>query len=107
MTNPDPMQPYGSAEADARVWAAIKTIADLVTKGPTIPAVDLADIRVLFEEECGHGGGAVCGHGIASGPDRATKAAAAAMADLKTSLSHCAQGSGMTTSDDTPTLPVA
>lgn len=76
-------QPYGAAEADARIYAAIRAVSDLLTQGPRLPAVDPADLRGLFDD-CG--GVGVAGYGVASGPGRATKAAEAALADLKAQL---------------------
>lgn len=76
-------QPYGAAEADARIHAAIRAVADLLTQGPRLPAVDFADVRAVAED-CG--GMAVTGHGVASGPGRAAKAAEAAWADLQDQL---------------------
>lgn len=73
-------QPFGAAEADTRLYAAIKAVADLLTKGPRLPAVDPVDIQSIFAD-CD--GVAVAGHGVASGPNRAARAAEAAMADLK------------------------
>lgn len=76
-------QPYGAAEADARIHAVIRAVSDLLTQGPRLPAVDPADLRGLLGD-CG--GVGVAGHGVASGPGRATKAAEAAMADLEDQL---------------------
>ena len=75
---------------DARVFAAVKVVADLVTK-PYMIGVDFADMR----EVLGNWGGlAACGHGTASGPDRAVKAAEAALADLLDQLDALAAGQG-------------
>lgn len=76
-------QPYGVVEADARIYAAIRAITDLMTKGPQITAVDYADVRAVAED-CG--GLTVAGHGVASGLYRASKAAEAAWADLQDQL---------------------
>lgn len=83
--DPKQMQPYGAAEADARAYAVIKVISDLMTK-PQLVGVDFADLRWLLMQADGGGGQAVCGHGTASGPDRAVKAAEAALADLNDQL---------------------
>ena len=76
-------RPYGTAEADARIYAAIRAVCDLLTKGPRLPAVDPADLHVLFADSDKL---ALSGHGVASGPGRATRAAEAAVADLKDQL---------------------
>lgn len=76
-------QPYGVVEADARIYAAIRAITDLMTKGPQLPAVHYADVRAVAED-CG--GFTVAGHGVASGPGRAAKAADAAWTDLQDQL---------------------
>jgi len=79
------MQPCGSAEADARVYAVIKGLSDLMTK-PQLVGLDFMDLRWLLESKDGSGGQAVCGQGIASGPDRAIRAAEVALADLEDQL---------------------
>ena len=86
MTDPEQMHPYGSAEADARVHAAIMAISDLMTKREQLIGLDLADLRWLLGQQDACGGQAVCGHGIASGLDKATKAAEAALADFEDQL---------------------
>jgi cell division GTPase FtsZ len=86
MSDLEQLQPYGVVEADARIHAAIKTVGDLMTRPEQLVGVDLADLRVLLGQADGGGGQAVCGHGIASGPDRAVRAARAALADLDDQL---------------------
>ncbi len=72
-------------EADARIYAATKTLLDMAAKPNWLIGLDFADMRAVLDRDCG-GGLAVCGHGIASGPDRAKKAADAAIADLTDQL---------------------
>lgn len=64
------------------IAAAIRAITGLVTGPPNLISFDFADLRVaLFEQ-----GRAVFGEGEAAGPDRAIRAADAAIADLKRQL---------------------
>ena len=69
--------------AHDRIAAAIRAITDLVTtEPPSIPCIDLVDLRhVLVDAGC-----AVCGQGEAEGPDRAIRAADAALDDIKRQL---------------------
>jgi cell division protein FtsZ len=61
------------------IAAAIRAITALVTGPPNLIGFDFADLRLaLFEQ-----GRAVFGQGEADGPDRARRAAEAALADLK------------------------
>lgn len=57
----------------------------MAAKPDWLIGLDFADIHSVLALDCG-GGLAVCGHGTASGPDRATKAAEAALANLKDEL---------------------
>jgi len=68
--------------AQASVAAAIRAITELVTGEPTIPCVDIVDLRHVLVEA----GRAVFGQGEAEGPDRARRAVDAALADLKRQL---------------------
>jgi len=63
----------------------IKVLSDMMTK-PQLVGVDLADLRWLLGQQDSGGRPAVCGHGMASGPDRAIKAAEAALADFEDQL---------------------
>lgn len=80
MTDNDSMR-----EADARIYAATKTLLEMAAKPNWLIGLDFADIRSVLDRDWG-AGIAVCGHGTASGPDRATKAAEAALADVKDQL---------------------
>lgn len=66
-----------------RLAAAIRAITELLTtEPPSIPCVDIVDLRhVLFDA-----GRAVFGQGEASGPDRAIRAADAALDDIRRQL---------------------
>ena len=64
-----------------RVAAVVRTIATMLPKRPG-GIVDLADLRFVLE----HGGFAAFGEGVADGPDRATKAAEAALVELRRHL---------------------
>lgn len=76
------------AEGDARVYAAIRAVGYLCTQ-PKLIGLDFADVRSILDRD-GEGGVAVVGHGIAKGPDRAVKAAEAALADLREQLAGLA-----------------
>lgn len=80
------LSPEALAKGDPahdRIAAAIRAITDLVTaEPPPIPCVDIVDLRhVLFDA-----GSAVFGQGEAEGPDRAIRAADAALADIRRQL---------------------
>ena len=68
------------------VTEAVRTITDLLTRVNLI-GIDFADVRTVLHRDglAGAGGGGVArfGTGEASGPDRAVKAAEAALRDLK------------------------
>jgi hypothetical protein len=78
-----------------RITAAIRAITELVTGEPPIPCVDIVDLRhVLVDAGC-----AVFGQGEAEGPDRAIRAAYAAIADIRRQISqlkeiHMSEGRG-------------
>jgi cell division protein FtsZ len=61
------------------IAAAIRAITGLVTGPPNLIGFDFADLRLALIEQ----GRAVFGQGEAEGPDRARRAAEAALADLK------------------------
>jgi cell division protein FtsZ len=69
---------------DDRTAAAVRAITTLVTGPPTFPAFDFAELVAVFTE----GGPAIFGEGEAEGPDRAIRAADAAIADIRQQLSH-------------------
>ena len=64
------------------IAAVIRATTSLVTNEPNLAGFDFADLREVFKD----GGRAVFGEGEAAGPDRATCAAKAALADLKRKL---------------------
>jgi len=68
--------------------AAIKAMTVLVTNPPNLIGFDFADLRAALID----GGRAVFGEGEASGPDRALKAAEAAIADIRRQLRGQAPG---------------
>lgn len=86
-------------EGVARVHAATRAIADLMTHHPQIIGLDFADVRSILDlsdssRERSGGELAVCGHGIASGPDRAVRATEAALEDLRDQIrALCGQAS--------------
>jgi cell division protein FtsZ len=65
-----------------RITAIIAAITGLVTGPPNLIGFDFADLRAGLIE----GGLAVFGQGEASGPDRAIRAAEAALADIRQQL---------------------
>jgi cell division protein FtsZ len=69
--------------AHDRVTAILAAITGLVTGPPNLIGFDVADLRDALID----GGRAVFGQGEADGPDRARRAADAAIADLKRGLS--------------------
>ena len=68
------------------VTEAVRTVTDLLTR-VNLVGIDFADVRTALHRDglAGAGGGGVArfGTGEASGPDRAVKAAEAALLDLK------------------------
>lgn len=75
-------------EGVARLYAATRAVADLMTQHPQIIGLDFADVRSILDLSCSirerfGGDRAVCGHGIAGGPDRAVRATEAALEDLR------------------------
>ena len=74
MTRPDP--------AHDAIAAAIRAITGQVTGPPNLIGFDFVDLRTAFIG----GGLAVFGEGEAEGPDRAIRAADAAIDDLKRQL---------------------
>ncbi len=64
------------------IAAVIRATTSLVTNEPNLVGFDFADLRTALHQ----GGNAVFGQGEAAGPDRATRAAEAAIADLKRKL---------------------
>jgi cell division GTPase FtsZ len=71
--------------AHDEIAAVIRATTSLVTNEPNLIGFDFADLREAFK----NGGTAVFGQGeAAAGPDRATRAAEAAIADLKRKLSQ-------------------
>jgi cell division GTPase FtsZ len=66
------------------IAAVIRAVSGLVTGEPNLVGFDFADLRLALKD----GGSAVFGQGEAAGPDRATRAAEAAIADLKRKLSQ-------------------
>jgi cell division GTPase FtsZ len=65
-----------------RIAAAVRAITTLVTGPPTLPGFDFAFLVDAFTG----GGCAVFGEGEAEGPDRAIRAADAAIADIRRQL---------------------
>jgi cell division protein FtsZ len=69
------------------IAAAIRAITGLVTGPPNLIGFDFADLRLALHRAepapAKAGGRAVFGQGEAEGPDRARRAAEAALADLK------------------------
>ena len=70
--------------AHDEIAAVIRAATSLVTNEPNLIGFDFADLREAFKD----GGSAVFGEGEAAGPNRATRAAEAAIADLKRKLSQ-------------------
>ena len=73
--------------AHDEIAAVIRATTSLVTNEPNLVGFDFADLREAFKD----GGNAVFGEGEAAGPPeegRATRAAEAAIADLKRKLSQ-------------------
>jgi cell division GTPase FtsZ len=70
--------------AHDRVTTILAAITELVTGEPTIPCVDIVDLRHVLVEA----GRAVFGQGEAEGPDRAIRAADAALDDIRRQLNH-------------------
>jgi cell division protein FtsZ len=68
--------------AHDRIAAAIRAISALVTSPPNLVGFDFADLREALLNK----GRAVFGEGEASGPDRAIKAADAALAEIRKQL---------------------
>ena len=67
------------------VTASVRAISDLLTI-VTLIGIDFCDVRTVLDG----GGRAVCGVGEAEGPNRAIRAAEAALVDVKRAI--CAQG---------------
>ncbi len=75
-------------EGIARLHAATRAIADLMTHHPQMIGLDFADVRSVLDlsrtlPARQRGEVAVCGHGAASGPDRGARATEAALEDLR------------------------
>ena len=70
------------------IAAVIRATTSLVTNEPNLIGFDFADLRAALID----GGRAVFGEGEASGPDRALKAAEAAIADIRRQLRGQAPG---------------
>jgi len=68
--------------AHDEIAAVIRATTSLVTNEPNLVGFDFADLRMALKD----GGRAVFGQGEAAGPDRARRAAQAAIADLKRKL---------------------
>ena len=68
--------------AHDRITAILAAITGLVTGPPNLVGFDFADLRAGLI----NGGLAVFGQGEASGPDRAIRAADAALADIREQL---------------------
>jgi cell division GTPase FtsZ len=68
--------------AHDRITAILAAITELVTGEPSIPCVDIVDLRHVLVDT----GRAVFGQAEADGPDRAIRAAEAAMDNLKRTL---------------------
>ncbi len=64
------------------ITAVIRATTSLVTNEPNLVGFDFADLRLALHRQ----GSAVFGEGEAAGPDRARRAAEAAIADLKRKL---------------------
>ena len=87
---PDKPTPPASAGASLQdgdpaheeIAAVVRATTSLVTGEPNLVGFDFADLRTALKD----GGRAVFGQGEATGPDRATRAAEAAIADLKRKL---------------------
>jgi hypothetical protein len=77
----DPQQTAQSQPQD-RITAVVAAITRLVTDPPNLIGIDIADFRAVFID----GGPALFGQGEASGPGRATRAAEAAMNDIRRQL---------------------
>ena len=77
----DPATP-APAEAGDAIAAAIRAITGLVTGPPNLIGFDFADLRTALHR----GGRAVFAQGEAEGPDRARRAADAAIANLRRQL---------------------
>jgi hypothetical protein len=76
-------RPFGHTsamdQALDRITAIIRSLTSHLAQQPAIPCLDIADIRTGLL----NGGRAYFGKGEAEGPDRAVKAADAALRDLK------------------------
>jgi hypothetical protein len=79
---PDDPQQTTERQAQNRITAVVAAITRLVTDPPNLIGIDIADYRAVF----GKGGPALFGQGEASGPGRATRAAEAAMDDIRRQL---------------------
>ena len=77
--------------AHDRITAILAAITGLVTGEPTIPCVDIVDLRHVLVDA----GRAVFGQGEAEGPDRAIRAADAAIADIRRQLRQEAEERGL------------
>ncbi len=95
-------------QATDRITAIVAAITRLVTDPPNLIGIDIADFRAVF----GDGGPALFGQGEASGPGRATRAAEAAMDDIRRQLKTLGQqqeeqivGEGETRPDNTGRSP--
>ena len=69
--------------AQDEIAAVIRATTSLVTGEPNLVGFDFADLRLALHRQSR----AVFGEGEAAGPDRARRAADAAIADLKRKLS--------------------
>jgi cell division GTPase FtsZ len=72
----------GPEGSEDRSTAVIRAITFLVTYPPNLIGFDISDFRAVFID----GGRAVFGEGEAEGPDRAIRAADAAIADIRRQL---------------------
>ena len=79
--------------AHDRITAILAAITGLVTGEPTIPCVDIVDLRHVLVDT----GRAVFGQGEAEGPDRAIRAADAALDDIRRQLNHAPETAKTTT----------
>jgi len=69
--------------AHDEIAAVIRATTTLVTNEPNLVGFDFADLRAALHRQ----GNAVFGEGEAAGPDRARRAAEAAIAGLKRKMS--------------------
>jgi hypothetical protein len=79
---PDDLPETPHAQATDRITAIVAAITRLVTDPPNLIGIDIADFHAVFID----GGPALFGQGEASGPGRATRAAEAAMDDIRRQL---------------------